>query len=51
MTLNCEKKMQHVCKLIELMSRGGGGGGGGGGGDGLHCLQGCFRKQTGSEDV
>ena len=39
MTLNCEK-IQHVSKVIELMFKGE-----------LHCLQGCFRKQAGMEDV
>ena len=39
MTLNREK-MQHVCKQIELMSKGE-----------LHNLQGCFRKQTSREDI
>ena len=39
MTLNCEK-MKHVCKQVELMSKGE-----------LHCLQGCFRKQTSREDI
>ena len=39
MTLNREK-MQHVCKQIELMSKGE-----------LHYLQGCFRKQTSREDI
>ena len=39
MTLNHEK-LKHVSKLIELMFKGE-----------LHCLQGCFRKQTGREDL
>ena len=39
MTLNPEK-MKHVCKLKEPMSKGE-----------LHCLQRCFTKQTGREDV
>ena len=39
MTLKHEK-IYHVSKLIELMSKGE-----------LHSLQGCFRKQTGREDV
>ena len=39
MTLNREK-MQYVSNLIELMYKGE-----------LHCLQGCFRKQAGREDV
>ena len=39
MTLN-RKKIWHVSRLIELMFKGE-----------LHSLQGCFRKQTGREDV
>ena len=39
MTLNC-KKIKHVSKLIEFMFKGE-----------LHCLQGCFRKQTGRQDI
>ena len=39
MTLNC-KKIYHVSKLIEQMLKGE-----------LHCLQGCFRKQTGREGI
>ena len=39
MKLN-RKKMQHVCKQVELMSKGE-----------LHCLQGCFKKQTSREDI
>ena len=39
MTLNCEN-MYYVSNLLELMSKGK-----------LHCLQGCFRKQTGREDI
>ena len=38
MTLNHEEI--YVSKLIELMLKGD-----------LHCLQGCFRKQTGQEDI
>ena len=39
MTFNHEQ-VYHVSKLIELMFKGE-----------LHCLQRCFRKQTGREDV
>ena len=39
-TILNREKIQHVSKLIELMFKGE-----------SHCLQGCFRKQTGREDV
>ena len=39
MTLNREK-MWHVSKRTEPMFKGE-----------LHCLQGCFKKKTGREDV
>ena len=39
MTLN-HKKIQHVSKLIVLVFKGK-----------VHCLQECFRKQAGREDV
>ena len=38
-TLNSEK-IWHVSRLVELMFK-----------RELHCLQGCFRKQTGREDI
>ena len=40
MTLNCEKKCSMSSNLIELLSK-----------KELHCLQECFRKPTGREDV
>ena len=39
MTLICEK-MYHIPKRTELMSQ-----------VEIHCLQGCFRQQTGREDI